>query len=76
MDRMQMLYETCCPPVKHVPESPMIPQEQDAEKAGEVAEKAIEDIKPETSTGETPTASAEGAESEISNESTEGNNNE
>ena len=41
------LFETCCPSATPTPASQPAPL-QTAEKAGEIAEKAIEDIKPET----------------------------
>ena len=83
------LYATCYPthatePTRMTVDTPKkaeeIKPDQTAENAGEVAEKAIEDIKPdageqpaETSTqGSTPNTSAEGTEG-VKNEETAGN---
>ena len=83
------LYATCYPvhatePTRMAVEQPKkaeeIKPEQTAENAGEVAEKAIENIKPDageqladtTTQGNTPNTSAEGTEG-VKNEETAGN---
>lgn len=76
------LYATCYPPAEQTP-TPMIPNvpkqaddvkpEQTAEKAGEVAEKAIENINPETTEQDNTSnnTSAESTEG-VKNEETAG----
>ena len=83
------LYATCYPvhatePTRMTVDQPKkaeeVKPEQTAEKAGEVAEKAIEDIKPDageqpaetTTQGSMPNTSAEGTEG-VKNEETAGN---
>lgn len=78
------LYATCYP--VHATEPPRmtvdvpkkaeeVKPEQTAENAGEVAEKAIENIQPETTeqVNTTNNTSAESTESELKNEETAGN---
>lgn len=78
------LYTTCYP--VHATEPPRmtvdvpkkaeeVKPEQTAENAGEVAEKAIENIQPETTeqVNTTNNTSAESTESELKNEETAGN---
>ena len=78
------LYSTCYPvhatePTRMTVDTPKkaeeVKPEQTAEKAGEVAEQAIENIKPETTeqVNTTTNTSAEGTESELKNEETAGN---
>lgn len=78
------LYATCYPvhatePQRMTPDAPKkaeeVKPEQTAENAGEVAEKAIENIQPETTeqVNTTNNTSAESTESELKNEETAGN---